>query len=65
MAWQKLRIPPVGSVCGKRRFHSETAAEMARRAMVDRDRAQRGTSAACAIGVYWCSRCDALHLGRK
>jgi hypothetical protein len=51
MAWQRLKIPPVGSVCGRRRFHSQDAAEMARKVTVARP-----------LDIYWCSKCSALHL---
>jgi hypothetical protein len=55
----------VGSVCGKRRFLTRGAAEMARRSIAARDKAAGFTSSARELSICWCFTCEALHLGRK
>ncbi len=64
MARQKLNLQPIGAVCGKRRFYVWSEADALRRRLEAQNRSGGGTSAGLEVLVYYCERCNALHVGR-
>jgi len=65
MAGQRLRLKPVGTVCGKRRFYDSAAAERFRQFIESLNRARGGAASGLRVAVYHCPQCDALHVGRS
>jgi hypothetical protein len=59
----RLRLPPIGDICGKRRFHNPTEAD-AFAAVIQRGNQLTGRGKpGRRLQSYFCDRCQAYHIG--
>jgi hypothetical protein len=64
MPGQRLNLPLLTPVCGKRRHYSRAEAQ-ARLETLKRLEQARGSTAANELDTYWCRTCQAYHVGHR
>jgi hypothetical protein len=64
MAGQRLNLTPIGAVCGKRRFYDQVDAQEFASCLGETNLIT-GRGKPGELVVYWCARCEAVHVGHK